>query len=80
MLLPPELWDYVLTFLPADDLQRTSLSLTRALPSAEVSTSLLWRNLRLTREGQAWQAIHKLRHLDQGVKGAVKTVKATAFR
>ncbi|GAA5968291.1 hypothetical protein JCM3765_000383 [Sporobolomyces pararoseus] len=80
MLLPPELWDYVLTFLPADDLQRTSLSLTRALPSAEVSTSLLWRNLKLTREGQAWQAIHKLRHLDQGVKGAVKTVKATAFR
>ncbi|GAA5893404.1 uncharacterized protein JCM6883_007656 [Sporobolomyces salmoneus] len=80
MLLPPELWDYVLTFVPADDLQRTSLSLTRAIPSAKVSTSLLWRNLRLTREGQAWQAIHKLRSLDQGVKGAVKTVKATAFR
>ncbi|GAA5883231.1 hypothetical protein JCM16303_007319 [Sporobolomyces ruberrimus] len=80
MLLPPELWDYVLTFLPADDLQRTSLALTRAIPSAEVSTSLLWRNLRLTREGQSLQAIHKLRRLDKGVREAVKTVKATAFR
>ena len=80
MSLPPELWDYVLTFLPADELQRTSLALTRALPDAKVSTSLLWRYLRLTREGQAWQAIHKLKQVEAGVKGSVRAVKATAFR
>ncbi|GAA6008862.1 hypothetical protein JCM11491_003810 [Sporobolomyces phaffii] len=80
MFLPPELWDHVLSFLPADDLQRTALALTRAIPSADPSTSVLWRHLRLSREGQAWQAIDKLRLLDSGVKRAVKSVQATAFR
>ncbi|GAA5928010.1 uncharacterized protein JCM15063_006057 [Sporobolomyces koalae] len=80
MLLPPELWDHVLSFLPAPELQTTALALTRAYPSAEVSPALLWRNLRLTREGQAWQAIHKLRQLDPTAKRAIRTVTATAFR
>lgn len=79
-LLPPELWDYVLTFLEPTSLQSTALSLSRAIPSSSISPSLLWRHLHLSRESQALQCISKLRRMDQGVRESIKSVRAMAFR
>lgn len=78
-LLPPELWDHVLSLLPATDLQSTALSLTRALPVAHISHALLWRFLHLTREGQSLQAIRKLREL-LGLAEAVRSVAVEVWR
>jgi len=79
-LLPPELWDYVLTFIDPASLQSTALVLSRAIPSSSISPSLLWRHLHLSRESQSLQCIAKLRGMDQGVRESIKTVRATAFR
>ncbi|GEM07285.1 serine threonine protein kinase [Rhodotorula toruloides] len=62
---PSELWDHVVAQLPADEVQHTSLALSRALPrTAHVSNALFWRHIRVNREGQAWQIIQKLRQED----------------
>jgi hypothetical protein len=78
-LLPPELWDHVLSLLPANELQSTALALTRALPLAHVSHALLWRFLHLTREGQSLQAISKLRELP-GFAEAVRSISLGVWR
>ncbi|GAA6060904.1 hypothetical protein JCM10212_003938 [Sporobolomyces blumeae] len=78
-LLPPELWDHVLSLVPPDQLQRTALALSRALPSSDFSSSYLWRHLRLSREGQSWDVIQKLRQQSH-LRNHVRTVDSAAFR
>ncbi|KAI5479692.1 serine threonine protein kinase [Pseudohyphozyma bogoriensis] len=78
--LPPELLDYVLSLIPPSELQRTALSLINALgPHAHISHAALFRHLRLTREGQAWQTSRRFK-LDEGFRQSVVTITAEAWR
>ncbi|GAA5838898.1 hypothetical protein JCM11251_003731 [Rhodosporidiobolus azoricus] len=83
--LPAELWDYALSLLPPEELQRTALALSRALatsaaPASHVSHALLWRFLHIRREGQAWQCIQRLREEEEGTAQAVRTVNVEVWR
>lgn len=80
MVLPPELLDHVLSLLPPHQLQQHTLTLTRALPHANISRALLWRHLVLTREGQAWLASYELRGEGEALKGAVRSVDVQVWR
>lgn len=80
MLLPPELFDHILTLFPDHELQQQTLALTRALPQANVSPALLWRHLTLTREKQAWECTDQLRGEGEGLKGAVRSVDVQVWR
>ncbi|KAK4333699.1 hypothetical protein RTBOTA2_002433, partial [Rhodotorula toruloides] len=78
--LPSELWDHVVAQLPADEVQHTALALSRALPrTAHVSNALFWRHVRVSREGQAWQIIKKLRQ-EEGAAECARTVATALWR
>lgn len=78
--LPYELWDLVVAQLPANEVQRTALALSRALPrTAHVSNALFWRHVRVNGEGQAWQIIQKLRQ-EEGAAECARTVATALWR
>lgn len=80
MLLPPELLDHVLSLFPPHELQQQTLALTRALPYANISVALLWRHLRLTREGQAIKCYFQLSGEREGLRGAVRSIDVQVWR
>lgn len=59
--LPTELYDAILSHIPASDLQATVLAVTRAIPFSPVSWSHLFRNIRITRAEQAILLYGRLR-------------------
>lgn len=80
MVLPAEILDYILSLLPPSELQSTTLNLTRALGrDNSISESLLFRNLRLTRESQSWDCAKVLR-TREGLRSSVRTVNAEVWR
>ncbi|GAA5999033.1 uncharacterized protein JCM10292_003273 [Rhodotorula paludigena] len=78
--LPPELWDHVCSFLPADSLQHTALALSRALPATPLSPATLCRHLRISRPDQAWLATAHLRAHDDDLAAAVHSVAVRVWR
>jgi hypothetical protein len=80
--LPPELLDYVLSLSQPSALQSTTLALIAALPSSSISKALLFRHLRLTREGQSLQVGRYLRAQaeNEGLREAARTVDAMVWR
>lgn len=74
--LPAELWDHVLLQLDPDELQHTTLALSRALGNrVSISRAVWWRHLAVTRQGQAWQCIQQLRNEPQGTRVESLTVQ-----
>jgi hypothetical protein len=60
-LLPPEVWDAVLSYLHADDLQHTALALSRAIPQSGVTTKRFFTHVRITRDqAQVNQLVRRL--------------------
>lgn len=55
--LPSELIDSILSHIDPSELQSTTLLLLYSLPNSQLSRSLLWKYLNISREGQAYQAI-----------------------
>ncbi|KAK4699450.1 hypothetical protein P7C70_g6810, partial [Phenoliferia sp. Uapishka_3] len=79
-VLPPELLDYILSFVSTSQLQSTTLSLLIALPKSSISLALLWRHLRLTREGQSLAATVSLRESGGALRNAVRSAVVEAWR
>ncbi|KDQ18222.1 hypothetical protein BOTBODRAFT_171882 [Botryobasidium botryosum FD-172 SS1] len=61
VLLPAELYSAILSHIPADELQRTILSLTRALPRSPIDQEALFRDIRIERAEQVIQLNRRLR-------------------
>ncbi|GAA5828032.1 hypothetical protein JCM3770_002112 [Rhodotorula araucariae] len=80
VLLPSELWDHVLSFVPPADQQHAALALSRALPRALVSSATFVRHLRISRPGQAAQAAHHFRYTLPDTTQAVKTLTVEVWR
>lgn len=59
--LPTELYDAILSHIPASNLQATVLSVTRAIPFSPVARSHLFRNIRITHPEQAILLYQRLR-------------------
>lgn len=78
--LPPELLDSILSLVPPAQLQHTTLALLLALPRSPISLALLWRHLRLTREGQSWAAALSLHSTSSTLRNAVQTADVEAWR
>ncbi|KAM0751946.1 hypothetical protein T439DRAFT_325127 [Meredithblackwellia eburnea MCA 4105] len=82
--LPPEILDSILSLVPPPLLQSTTLSLLRTLGQhASISRALLWRHLRISREGQSWEAALALRQEvedDSDFRKSVRTATVEAWR
>lgn len=63
--LPSELFSGVLDEVDPEDLQSTTLALTKAIPNAPISLHHLFRHIRLTRQNQPW-LLHQRVRLNQG--------------
>lgn len=59
--LPPELYSAILSFVDDDVLQRTTLSLTRAVPHSPIPLKFLFANIRLRQPHQVVQLDRRLR-------------------
>ncbi|SCV70778.1 BQ2448_3540 [Microbotryum intermedium] len=77
--LPVELLEYILLTLPRTDLQPTTLAVIKALSSSPLSSSLLLRHLRITRQGQAAECLVKLRQQPRW-PALVRTVVVECWR
>ncbi|CDZ98321.1 hypothetical protein [Phaffia rhodozyma] len=63
--IPPELWDYILSFIPEPHLQRTALSLLSVFPNVSISDRHLWKNLVVARSEQLPALYLIIRELDK---------------
>lgn len=75
--LPPELIDQLLDHVPADQLQRTALSLIQVFPDYPLSSRLLWKHMIVHRAQQLMPLWKKLkdegRKVDGGMTKGVRT-------
>ena len=67
--LPPDLIDYVLSFVPPEELQRTALSLLKVFPDYPLAPSHLWKHVVVHRKQQLlplWTRLKSERQKDDG--------------
>jgi diketogulonate reductase-like aldo/keto reductase len=64
--LPPELIDLVLSHIPPNALQQTTLALTRVIPQSNISHRYLYRHIRLTSDAQLRPVWDQLRRVKYG--------------
>lgn len=67
--LPTELYSNILSHIPPHSLQKTVLSLTRALPFASIPIHQLFQSIRLTHAQQAVLLYRRLRVKSPGIDG-----------
>lgn len=63
--LPAELYTAILDFVPPSELQRTVLSVTRAIPLSRVCVYYIFRSIRITHPDQAISLYRRLRHAQE---------------